>query len=93
MNILAFFRSNKMISLLSSRFDSYKNLLHKLGKYLLLVCLGICLLSSAGCQSQLARHDEAGVMRLTLWQGVNPPPNRDASQGLVDKFNKTHPNI
>ena len=93
MNILPLFRFPKMISLLSSIFDSYKNLLHNLSKYLLLVCLGICLLSAAGCQSQLARNDEAGVMRLTLWQGVNPPPNRDVLQGLVDKFNKTNPNI
>ena len=93
MNILPLFRSNKMISLLSSRFDSYKNLLHKLSKYLLLVCLGICLLSAAGCQSQLARNDEAGAIRLTLWQGVNPPPNRDVLQGLVDKFNQTHRDI
>ncbi|HAZ44734.1 MAG TPA: ABC transporter substrate-binding protein [Cyanobacteria bacterium UBA11369] len=93
MNILPLFRFHKMISLLSSIFDSYKNLLHNLSKYLLLVCLGICLLSAAGCQSQLARNDEAGVMRLTLWQGVNPPPNRDVLQGLVDKFNQTHRDI
>ncbi|RUS99209.1 sugar transporter [Dulcicalothrix desertica PCC 7102] len=28
-----------------------------------------------------------------MWQGVNPPPNRDVLQKLVDKFNKTHPDI
>jgi multiple sugar transport system substrate-binding protein len=28
-----------------------------------------------------------------LWQGVNPPPNRDVLQKLVDKFNQTHPDI
>lgn len=33
------------------------------------------------------------VIHLTLWQGVNPPPNRDVLQTLVDKFNQAHPKI
>jgi multiple sugar transport system substrate-binding protein len=33
------------------------------------------------------------VIHLTLWQGVNPPPNRDVLQKLVDRFNQTHANI
>ncbi|MBD2091470.1 ABC transporter substrate-binding protein [Microcoleus sp. FACHB-1515] len=33
------------------------------------------------------------VIHLTLWQGVNPPPNRDVLQTLVDRFNATHPQI
>jgi multiple sugar transport system substrate-binding protein len=32
-------------------------------------------------------------LKLTLWQGVNPPPNRAVLQKLVDRFNKNHPNI
>jgi multiple sugar transport system substrate-binding protein len=32
-------------------------------------------------------------VHLTLWHGVNPPPNRDILQTLVDQFNQTHPNI
>ncbi|WP_417064045.1 ABC transporter substrate-binding protein [Nodularia sphaerocarpa] len=36
---------------------------------------------------------ETGVIHLTLWQGVNPPSNRDVLQKLVDKFNQTHPKI
>lgn len=35
----------------------------------------------------------AGITKLTLWQGVNPPPNRDVLQVLVDRFNLEHPDI
>jgi multiple sugar transport system substrate-binding protein len=54
--------------------------------------LGICLLVLGGCQIQ-GRPDDAGVVRLTLWHGVNPPPNRDVLQELVDRFNREHPDI
>lgn len=37
--------------------------------------------------------DTTGVTRITLWQGVNPPPNRDVLQVLVDRFNREHPDI
>ncbi len=54
--------------------------------------LSICLLLLGGCQLQ--RHvDDVGVVRLTLWQGVNPPTNRDVLQELVDRFNREHPHI
>ncbi|MBW4580581.1 MAG: ABC transporter substrate-binding protein [Tildeniella nuda ZEHNDER 1965/U140] len=33
------------------------------------------------------------VTRLTLWQGVNPPPNRAVLERLVDQFNREHPAI
>lgn len=36
---------------------------------------------------------ETNVIHLTFWQGVNPPPNRDILQKLVDRFNQTHPHI
>lgn len=32
-------------------------------------------------------------LKLTLWQGVNPPPNRDVLGKLVDRFNQSHPDI
>ncbi len=35
----------------------------------------------------------AEVTHLTLWHGVNPPPNRMVLQQLVAQFNQTHPNI
>ncbi|WP_107806021.1 ABC transporter substrate-binding protein [Nodularia spumigena] len=56
---------------------------------LLLLLVGI--LALGGCQT--LRTAETGVINLTLWQGVNPPPNRDVLQKLVDKFNQTHPKI
>ncbi|MBW4574025.1 MAG: ABC transporter substrate-binding protein [Aphanothece sp. CMT-3BRIN-NPC111] len=55
--------------------------------------LSICLLGLAGCQVWPGRSDDAGVIHLTLWQGINPPPNRDVFQSLVDRFNQTHPDI
>ncbi|WP_287452807.1 ABC transporter substrate-binding protein [Leptolyngbya sp. UWPOB_LEPTO1] len=51
-----------------------------------MVCLSLCLSS---CQSTQA----SGVIHLTLWQGVNPPPNRDVLQKLVDRFNQQNPKI
>jgi multiple sugar transport system substrate-binding protein len=58
-----------------------------------IVLLGAILLIT-GCQMLSSNtSNNSGVIRLTLWQGVNPPPNRDVLQKLVDKFNKTHPNI
>ncbi len=54
--------------------------------------LSICLLILAGCQLQ--QHPErVGAVHLTLWQGVNPPANRDVLQALVDQFNREHPDI
>ncbi|MEP0918900.1 ABC transporter substrate-binding protein [Leptolyngbya sp. DQ-M1] len=50
--------------------------------------IAICL-SLFGCQPA----QSSNVTRLTLWQGVNPPPNRDVLQKLVDRFNQAHPNI
>jgi multiple sugar transport system substrate-binding protein len=59
---------------------------------LLLVGLfSICLLGLPACQP--ASNLDADVVHLTLWHGVNPPPNRDVLQRLVDKFNQTHPSI
>lgn len=55
------------------------------------VLLSLCLLLCGGCQPQTPT--EAGVINLTLWHGINPPPNRDVFQKLVDDFNQTHPKI
>jgi len=56
--------------------------------------LGVCLsllLVIYGCQA--TQNKDNGVIHLTLWQGINPPVNRDVFQKLVDKFNQTHPDI
>jgi multiple sugar transport system substrate-binding protein len=55
--------------------------------------LGICLLGAIACQPILDRPQTRPVIHLTLWQGVNPPANRDVLQKLVDKFNRQHPEI
>jgi multiple sugar transport system substrate-binding protein len=41
----------------------------------------------------LDRSAATDVIQLTLWQGVNPPANRDVLQKLVDQFNREHPDI
>ena len=60
------------------------------------IFLSLNLLIISGCQSfpNASVSEEAKqVIHLTLWQGINPPPNRDVFQKLVDNFNKTHPKI
>jgi multiple sugar transport system substrate-binding protein len=60
-------------------------MISELKRWLVMVCLFVTL---TACQSHAS-----GVTHLTLWQGVNPPPNRDILQRLVDKFNQRHPDI
>jgi multiple sugar transport system substrate-binding protein len=62
-------------------------LVSKLGLLIVLILL----LFAGGCTPIDRDRDE--VTHLTLWQGINPPPNRDVFQKLVDKFNREHPNI
>ncbi len=45
-----------------------------------------------GCQSELPQQNNQ-VIYLNLWQGINPPSNRDVFDNLVTKFNQTHPDI
>jgi multiple sugar transport system substrate-binding protein len=60
--------------------------------FCLLLTLNMLILS--GCQNSTALTGKnSGIIKLTLWHGINPPPNRDVFQTLTEKFNKTHPNI
>lgn len=59
--------------------------------FLSLLLVGMLALLLTACQPD--RPQSSGVIHLTLWQGVNPPPNRDVLQTLVDRFNQTHPTI
>ncbi|MCF2147706.1 ABC transporter substrate-binding protein [Desmonostoc muscorum LEGE 12446] len=68
-----------------------KKLSDYLRNFLLILLVGIIAL--AGCQAILPGVKQNNVIHLTLWQGVNPPPNRDVLQKLVDKFNQSHPDI
>ncbi|MDF5718359.1 MAG: ABC transporter substrate-binding protein [Rhizonema sp. NSF051] len=61
----------------------------KRSRSLLGIILSFCLLLSS-CQIPV-KND--GIIHLTLWQGINPPANRDVFQKLVDKFNQTHTDI
>jgi multiple sugar transport system substrate-binding protein len=59
-----------------------------------LAWLGVLLfLFLQGCISHPTIQANAEPIRITLWQGVNPPPNRDVLQRLVNQFNQTHPQI
>jgi multiple sugar transport system substrate-binding protein len=60
-------------------------MINPLKRWLVILCV---LFTLTACQSS-----PTGVIHLTLWQGVNPPPNRDILQRLVDKFNQRHPDI
>jgi multiple sugar transport system substrate-binding protein len=62
--------------------------LHNRKASLLLLIIVSCFIF-AGCQPQ----SDSKATHITLWQGVNPPPNRDVLQKLVDKFNQVHPDI
>ena len=53
----------------------------------IVLCLSLLLM---GCQPSVK---SSNVTQLTLWQGVNPPHNRDVLQKLVAKFNQQHPDI
>ncbi|MFS8117875.1 MAG: ABC transporter substrate-binding protein, partial [Microcoleus sp.] len=52
--------------------------------------LTLNLLILSGCQNTSKNSD---IIEITLWHGINPPPNRDVFQTLTDKFNQTHPHI
>ncbi|MEA5599223.1 ABC transporter substrate-binding protein [Rivularia sp. UHCC 0363] len=57
----------------------------------LFILIIVSILLITGCQNLISEKND--VTHLTLWQGVNPPSNRDVLQKLVDKFNQNHPNI
>ena len=52
------------------------------------ILLGLILLIS-GCSPNFNNDANRGKVQITLWQGVNPPTNRQVLQKLVDKFNQS----
>ena len=59
----------------------------------LLILMMVVILALGGCLAVPSRTEIAGVTKITLWHGINPPPNRDVFQVLVDRFNREHPDI
>ncbi len=55
------------------------------------IAFSLSLLLFSSCQTGTNTPD--GVVKLTMWHGINPPPNRDVFQALVDEFNQSHSNI
>lgn len=53
--------------------------------------LSLMLLVVGGCQPLVEQANSP--IKLTLWHCINPPPNRDVFQKLVDKFNQKNPDI
>jgi multiple sugar transport system substrate-binding protein len=73
---------------------TFSNFVHKINRqFRFLVLLVATLLIFSGCQIFTSYSNKSAVTHITLWQGVNPPSNRDVLQKLVNKFNKTHPDI
>ncbi len=75
-------------------------ILPELSKLIIQVKRAFCILLTlnflilSGCQNSSAlTAKNSGIIKLTLWHGINPPINRDVFQTLTEKFNKTHPNI
>lgn len=62
-----------------------------LRRSLLAFLLGLFLLILCGCQT--LNQSDNGIVHITLWHAINPPPNRDVFQKLVDRFNQNHPDI
>ncbi len=57
-----------------------------------ILALVFCSLILQGCEPSNV-NKVAAPLKLTLWQGINPPPNRAVFQKLVDRFNQSHPNV
>lgn len=58
----------------------------KLTQLILILCLSLLTFSCSFTPND-------GKVHLTLWQGVNPPTNREVLQQLVDKFNRSQPDV
>jgi len=59
-------------------------------KQIFFVGLMTLFLLLTGCQNFLTSSQPSNVTKLTLWHGINPPPNRDVFAELVEQFNERH---
>lgn len=74
-----------------TNFTPRGNIFEIFARSLLILVFSLLLLTLYGCQTSTPTNNQ--VTTVTLWHGVNPPPNRDIFQKLVDKFNQDHPDI
>jgi len=61
-----------------------------MGIFSKLICGLVCIFLLFGCNSSVVENQP---IKLTLWQGVNPPANREVLQKLVDRFNQSQSEI
>lgn len=54
-----------------------------------LIFFNIFFLSSCG----IAQKEQTKITKLTFWHGINPPPNREVFQELLNQFNQRHDDI
>ncbi|QDZ39380.1 ABC transporter substrate-binding protein [Euhalothece natronophila Z-M001] len=52
-----------------------------------------CSLPLSSCTPFNVNGSTQNRVELTLWHGINPPPNREVFQELVNQFNENHQNI
>ena len=52
-----------------------------------------CSLLLSSCTPFNVNDSTQNRVELTLWHGINPPPNREVFQELVNQFNENHQNI
>lgn len=69
----------------------HHNLSNIVLRYLIVILLGLFLLTIGGCQLDKQTDDQ--TVHITLWHGIDPRPNRDIFQKLVDRFNQAHPEL
>jgi multiple sugar transport system substrate-binding protein len=79
---------NLLYSGMKSYFRKLSSFARRIFLLTIILCLSVVFLSA--CQSPAKK---SGVTHITLWQGINPPINRDVFQKLVAQFNQTHPDI
>ncbi len=60
-------------------------------RYLFIIIFSIAiLLFTIGCQANNINNE---ITKITIWQGINPPENRDVFDRLIAEFDRTHPDI
>jgi len=62
-------------------------------RWVLWLCAIVTCSICYACTSPATRDTATAPIELDLWQGINPPPNREVFDRLVDRFNADRPDI